>query len=97
LLFAYFFCIFAPFNSLHMPNQPFKPKKKMFGARFTSTLSVALVLFVLGLGALGGLAVVNLAKVMREQFTVTIVLNESATEVFTKKLIHTVSLLIYTS
>lgn len=70
-----------------MPTQSIKPKKKkMFGARFTSTLSVALVLFVMGIGALGGLAVAGLAKVMREQFTVTIMISESAGDKYAKEL-----------
>lgn len=81
-----------------MSNQPIKPKKKkLFGARFTSTLSVALVLFVLGIGALGGLAVAGLANVMREQFTITIMLNESADEAFTKSLVSRLDSTHYTS
>ncbi|MBP5345415.1 MAG: permease-like cell division protein FtsX [Bacteroidales bacterium] len=71
-----------------MPKELLKPKKKkLFGARFTSTLSVALVLFVLGIGALGGLAVAGLASVMREQFTVTVMLNETADEAYAKQLV----------
>ena len=71
-----------------MPKQMLKPKKKkLFGARFASTLSVALVLFVLGIGALGGLAVAGLASVMREQFTVTVTLNESADEAYAKQMV----------
>lgn len=70
-----------------MPKQPVKPKKKkLFGARFTSTLSVALVLFVIGIGALGGLAVAGLAKVMREQFTITIMISESAGDQYAREL-----------
>jgi len=69
----------------------------MFGARFTSTLSVALVLFVLGIGALGGLAVAGLANVMREQFTITITLSESADEAYTKSLISQLDSMHYTS
>lgn len=81
-----------------MSNQPIKPKKKkLFGARFTSTLSVALVLFVLGIGALGGLAVAGLANVMREQFTITIMLSESADEAFTKSLVSRLDSTHYTS
>jgi len=81
-----------------MSNQPIKPKKKkMFGARFTSTLSVALVLFVLGLGALAGLALAGLANVMREQFTITIMLSESADESYTKTLIGQLHSMRYTS
>ena len=67
--------------------QPKPKKKKLFGARFTSTLSVALVLFVLGLGALGGLAAAGLAAMMREQFTITIMLDESADEQYAASLV----------
>lgn len=81
-----------------MSNQPFKPKKKkMFGARFTSTLSVALVLFVVGVGALGGLAVVGLANVMREQFTITITVSESAGDEYAKALTSQLDSAVYTS
>ena len=81
-----------------MPKQPFKPKKKkLFGARFTSTLSVALVLFVLGIGALGGLAVAGLADVMREQFTITIVVNDAAGDKYAKQLVAKLDSAAFTS
>ena len=71
-----------------MPTQLPKPKKKkLFGARFTSTLSVALVLFVLGLGALGGLAAAGVAAMMREQFTITVMLDESADDKYAADLV----------
>ncbi len=75
----------------------YKPKKKKLGARFTSTLSVALVLFVLGVGALGALAVAGLSKVMREQFTVTITLNESAGDRYAQQLLAKLKMADYTS
>lgn len=76
----------------------YKPKKKkLFGARFTSTLSVALVLFVLGLGALGGLAVAGLAQVMREQFTITITLSEAADQKYAQQLVKQLEEAPYTS
>lgn len=81
-----------------MSNQPVKPKKKkMLGARFTSTLSVALVLFVVGIGALGGLAVAGLANVMREQFTITFTVSESAGDVYAKALTTQLDSAVYTS
>ncbi|MBE6332479.1 MAG: FtsX-like permease family protein [Bacteroidales bacterium] len=81
-----------------MPKQSFKPKKKkLFGARFTSTLSVALVLFVLGVGALGGLAVAGLADVMREQFTITIVVNDAAGDKYAKQLVAKLDSAAFTS
>lgn len=81
-----------------MPKQPFKPKKKkLFGARFTSTLSVALVLFVLGVGALGGLAVAGLANVMREQFTITILVSDAAGNEYARQLVAKLDSAAYTS
>lgn len=80
-----FICIFAPFLGIiallePMANQQKPKKKKLFGAKFTSTLSVALVLFVLTLGAIGGLSVAGLNKVIREKFALTIVVSDSAGE-----------------
>lgn len=81
-----------------MSAQNHKPKKKsLFGARFTSTLSVALVLFVLGIGALGGLTIAGLAKVMREQFTITVMLNESAGDKYGRDLVKQLQQTGYTS
>ena len=81
-----------------MSANKFKPKKKkLFGARFTSTLSVALVLFVLGTGALGGLAVAGLANVMREQFTITITLSEAADNQYAQQLVKKLEAAPYTS
>ena len=81
-----------------MSSQPIKPKKKkLFGARFTSTLSVALVLFVLGIGALGSLAVAGLAAFMREQFTITITVNEAAGDAYAKTLVAQLDSACYTS
>lgn len=68
----------------------------MFGARFTSTLSVALVLFVLGIGALGSLAVAGLANVLREQFAITFVVNEAAGEAYAKQLVKELNNAAYT-
>ncbi|MDO4497580.1 MAG: permease-like cell division protein FtsX [Bacteroidales bacterium] len=69
-----------------MANQR-KPKKKLFGAKFTSTLSVALVLFVLTLGAVAGLSIAGLTQVIREQFALTIVTSEKADAKFASKLV----------
>lgn len=61
-----------------MAYQPKPKKKKLFGAKFTSTLSVMLVLLLLGLGALSGFAVRSLTKTIKEQFALTITLCEGA-------------------
>lgn len=52
--------------------------KKFLGAKFTTTLSITLVLFVIGLMAAGGLTAVRLTEVLREQFTVTITMSDYA-------------------
>lgn len=80
-----------------MSHQLKPKKKKLFGAKFTSTLSVALVLFVLGMGALAGLSVVGLAEVMREHFTITIVTSDAASEAYTKQLVKKLQAAPYTA
>lgn len=52
--------------------------KKFLGAKFTSTISIALVLFVMGLMTMGGLVAMRLAKELREQFTITITVSDGA-------------------
>lgn len=70
-----------------MSSTSIKTKRKRFlGARFTSTISIALVLFVLGLMALGGMTVARLTSVLREQFTITIVLADNADRQFAPRL-----------
>lgn len=61
-------------------------RKKLFGARFTSMVSVALVLFVLGLMALGGLTAARLSEVLRERFTITIIASDAAPDDFAPSL-----------
>ena len=53
-------------------------KRKFIKARFTTTLSITLVLFVIGLMAVGGLTAKSLTDVLREQFTITIEMSDSA-------------------
>ncbi len=64
-------------------------KKKFLGARFTSTISIALVLFVLGLMGLSGIIASELSTLLREQFTVTLVLNDRASAPQIETLIQT--------
>lgn len=47
-----------------------------FGARITTIFSLMLVLFVIGTMTIGGLITVNFARALREQFVVTIELNQ---------------------
>lgn len=61
--------------------------KRFFGAKFTSTLSISLVLFVLGLMTMGGLVASRLAKELREQFTVTITVSENASADYGTRLV----------
>ena len=84
------FCLFAPtFGVLytHLNTQVIMSKKiekakrkKFFGAKFTSTISVALVLFVLGLMAVGVFITAGISTKLREQFSVTIVLKDQVEE-----------------
>jgi cell division transport system permease protein len=70
-----------------MSSQNKKAKKKKFlGARFTSTISIALVLFVLGLMGLSGLIAAELSTLLREQFTVTLTLADPVTDQQAEKL-----------
>jgi cell division transport system permease protein len=70
-----------------MSSQNKKAKKKKFlGARFTSTISIALVLFVMGLIGLSGLIAAQLSTLLREQFTVTLTLAEPVTDAQAQKL-----------
>lgn len=66
-------------------------RKRFLGARFTTTLSIALVLFVIGLMAIGGLAAVRLTEVLREQFTVTITMSDSAPAGYGAKLANSLA------
>jgi len=61
--------------------------KRFFGAKFTSTLSIALVLFVLGLMTMGGLVSAHLAEELREQFTVTITVSDIASANYGQRLV----------
>ena len=63
-----------------------KKRKRFLGAKFTTTLSIALVLFVIGLMAVGGLTAVRLTEVLREQFTVTIEMSDYASQGYGAKL-----------
>lgn len=64
-----------------------KPKRRKFiGAKFTTTLSITLVLFVIGLMAVGGLAAASLTKVFREQFIISIDISETAAPGYGAKL-----------
>lgn len=61
--------------------------KRFIGAKFTSTLSIALVLFVLGLMTVGGLVAARLAQHLREQFTVTITVSDAASSDYGERLV----------
>ena len=60
-------------------NNKQKPKrKKFFGAKFTTTLSITLVLFVIGLMAVGGLTAASMTTILREQFIINIEMSDAA-------------------
>lgn len=71
--------------------------KRFFGAKFTSTLSIALVLFVLSLLTLGGLVAARLARELREQFTVTITVSDAASSDYGERLVKRLNKANYTS
>ena len=71
--------------------------KRFFGANFTSTLSIALVLFVLGLMTVGGLTAARMAQVFREQFTVTIVVSDAASNDYGERLVKRLEKANYTA
>lgn len=71
--------------------------KRFFGAKFTSTLSIALVLFVLGLMTMGGLVAARLAKELREQFTVTITVSDAASSDYGERLVKRLQKANYTA
>jgi len=71
--------------------------KRFFGAKFTSTLSIALVLFVLGLMTMGGLVAARLAKELREQFTVTITVSDAASANYGERLVTRLQKARYTA
>ena len=73
-----------------------KKRKKIFGARFTTTLSIALVLFVIGLMAVGALTMARLSDVLREQFTITIEMSDAAAKGYGAKLANTLNSEPYT-
>lgn len=61
--------------------------KRFLGANFTSTLSIALVLFVLGLLTVGSLISAQLAKHWREQIELTITISERASADYGNRLV----------
>ena len=71
--------------------------KRFFGAKFTSTLSIALVLFVLGLMTMGGLVAARVAKELRERFTVTITVSDVASTDYGQRLVKRLNRSKYTA
>lgn len=63
-----------------------KKRRRNLGAKFTSTISIALVLFVLGLLIVGGLTAARLSEVLREQFKITITMSDQAEDGFAPRL-----------
>lgn len=63
-----------------------KKQRRLWGAKITSTASIALVLFVLGLLLVGGLSATRLSQVLREQFTVTFTIGSQAPAAYGERL-----------
>ena len=71
-----------------MSNESQKQKRKRFiGAQFTTTLSITLVLFVIGIMAVGGLAAAGITKILREKFTINIEMSDAAPPSYGEKLV----------
>lgn len=71
--------------------------KRFLGAKFTSTLSIALVLSVLGLMIMGGLVSADMARQVREQFTVTITVSDAASSDYGERLVKRLEKAKYTA
>lgn len=71
--------------------------KRYFGAKFTTTVSISLVLFVMGLLTMGGLVAAHLAQALREQFTITLTISDGAKEGYGAKMAKALKSAKYTS
>lgn len=71
--------------------------KRFLGAKFTSTLSIALVLFVLGLMTMGGLVAAREAQALREQFLLTITVSDAASADYGDRLVARLTASPYTA
>lgn len=60
--------------------------KRYFGAKFTTTVSISLVLFVMGLLTIGGLVATHMAQALREQFTITFTISDGAKDGYGAKM-----------
>lgn len=60
--------------------------KRYFGAKFTTTVSITLVLFVMGLMTMGALVATHMAQALREQFTITMTISDGAKEGYGAKM-----------
>lgn len=73
-----------------------KPRR-FLGAKITSTISITLVLFVLGLLVVGVLTATRIAKSLREQFTVSITLVGDVPEGYGQQLVKRLEARPYTA
>lgn len=71
--------------------------KRFLGAKFTATLSIALVLFALGLMTIGGLLAAQLVRSLREQFTLTITVSDTASDDYGERLVKRLNKSRYTA
>lgn len=62
--------------------------KRYFGAKFTTTVSITLVLFVMGLMTMGGLVAARMAQALREQFTITMTISDGAKDGYGARMVR---------
>ncbi len=71
--------------------------KRFFGAKFTTTVSITLVLFVMGLMTMGGLVASHMAQALREQFTITMTISDGAKEGYGVRMVKDLKKAKYTA
>lgn len=71
--------------------------RRFLGAKLTSTLSITLVLFVLGLMTLGGLVASAASRMLREEFMISITVSDAASEDYGQRLVKRLQRSSYTA
>lgn len=71
--------------------------KRYLGAKFTSTVSITLVLFVMGLMTTGALVAAQMAQALREQFAITLTISDGAKEGYGVRMVKDLKKAKYTA
>lgn len=71
--------------------------KRFLGAKFTSTVSITLVLFVMGLMTTGALVAAQMAQALREQFAITLTISDGAKEGYGVRMVKDLKKAKYTA